>query len=144
MITTTFAWDEHSRSMRIGKLPPGPYEALVWDRTSWTCGYVDGLSVTPNGVANATVHLVPGVRVRISDLTGSASLATALSLRAAGVPDLPAIDQISAANSQTYGVEYPAPPDVVLAPLPFDEIWASFQPAEGERKEILVRATSPK
>ena len=57
---------------------------------------------------------------------------------------MPAVDYISAGSSRTFEGDYFAPSDVVLAPLPFDEIWASFQPADGERKEIAIRAASSK
>jgi len=142
--TDPAAWDGAARILRLKGVPPGSYDALVWDRSTWTCGYVAGLSVPAGGIANATVRLVPGVRVKLQDLAGpQAVLIKGLRLRAEGVEGLPATEFPSASSSQTYG-DYPAPPDVVLAPLPFDVVWASFVAPDGTRKEIAVRATPVK
>ena len=142
--TDPAVWDVAARVLRLRGVPPGTYDALVWDRSTWTCGYVAGLSVPAGGLANATVHLVPGVRVKLQDLAGSqAVLIRGLRLRAEGVEGLPATEFLYPGSSQTYG-DYPAPPDIVLAPLPFDVVWASFEAPDGTRKEIAVRATPAK
>ena len=132
-------WSEGARQLRILQVPPGSYEALVWDRGTWTCGYVPQLAVAAGSTANATVALVPGVRIRIRDLAGPATLARKLRLRAVGVEDLPAVEFQSASSAQTYG-DYPPPPEVVLSPLPFDSVWASFDLPDGTRKEVEIKS----
>ena len=143
MLTTRVEWDDRARSLRIVGVPPGPCDVLVWDRSTWTCGHAE-LSVPRDGIANATIRLVPGVRVRLGDLTGLVLYVAGLRLRAPGVEDLPAVDYISAGSSRTFEGDYPASSDVVLAPLPFDEVWASFQPAEGARREVRLPVAAPK
>jgi hypothetical protein len=133
------AWDEGSRLLRITKISPGTYDAFVWDMRSWTCGHALRLSVAAGGTATATVALVPGVRVRIEDLVGKSAVLKGLRLRAAGVEGLPAT-VFGPGSSSSYGEQETVSPDLVLAPLPFDAVFASFTGPDGKRREVEVRA----
>jgi hypothetical protein len=149
MRVTEVSWDESSRQLRV-RVPAAAYEALVWDRASWTCGYLGGLSLTADGVATGVVRLVPGARVRVADLKSADPLSPGdllvqdLRVRADGVNDLPAVEFVSGSSSSAYRLD-PVPRDVALAPLPFDVLHVTWRGAAEKRYSMQdVRAAPSK
>ena len=135
-------WSDSARELRI-RVPAGVYDVLVWDRSSWTCGFAGGMPLTADGIATAKVKLVVGVRVHIADLVAKGDSAKDLRIRANGVDDLPAAEDLSAGRGETYRGTYGAPFEAVLKPLPFDTLHVSWRDAAGEHEKDVKAESKP-